>query len=352
MDMTDSRQMIADVFHRLRAEDFNLGVGELLDALRLVEAGWSLARLRGDLALLWCHSVEQTGAFDEAWRRASVEAAPAAPAPDRPVAPPVARPPARRDAPPLEAEAPPAPAAVDPSILPVPPPAAPRDDARGSLQAAWPISRETMAYGWRALRQTQADGPLDVLDMEATIERAARLGFFPGAVYRRRPSSRAHLLLLVDQGGSMAPFHRFTRDLVETARGERMLARVGVWYFHNHFSDNLYRDPHLGEPVSCAEALDETDAETSILIVSDAGAARGHRRRKRIRGAAVMLAALDARSHRIAWLNPMPRARWLASSAEVIAHLVKTMFPMDADGFSNAIDAARGITQSAWSAEA
>jgi uncharacterized protein with von Willebrand factor type A (vWA) domain len=61
----------------------------------------------------------------------------------------------------------------------------------------------------------------------------------------------------------------------------------------------------------------------------------------RVRATAHFLAALKEHTLLVAWLNPMPRARWANSSAQLIAGLVP-MFPMEPDGLSNAIDRLRG----------
>jgi uncharacterized protein with von Willebrand factor type A (vWA) domain len=54
-----------------------------------------------------------------------------------------------------------------------------------------------------------------------------------------------------------------------------------------------------------------------------------------------MVAALRRRLSRSAWLNPMPPARWLRTSAQVIQHLLP-MFPLDLNGLTDAIKAVRG----------
>ena len=118
------------------------------------------------------------------------------------------------------------------------------------LESDGPITRRAMVYAWRQLRQPAPDGPEDVLDVEATVERASRLGFYLAPVYRRRERNHAHLVLMIDQGGSMTPFHRFTRDLVATARHESTLRLVDVYYFHNVPTASLFLDPHLTDPVS------------------------------------------------------------------------------------------------------
>jgi hypothetical protein len=103
----------------------------------------------------------------------------------------------------------------------------------------------------------------------------------------------------------------------------------------------VFRDPHLAEPLSLEKALAECTPDSSVLVVSDAGAARGYRSMNRIRATTEFLVELRRRTTLIAWLNPMPQPRWASTSAQFIARLV-AMFQMDPDGFGNAVDVLRG----------
>ena len=134
---------------------------------------------------------------------------------------------------------------------------------------------------------------------------------------------------------------RFTRDLAETALDDSRLEQVEVVYFHNVPGEYLYGDAYLTRPVKQEEVLSRCTNETSVLIVSDAGAARGCRRLPRIQATTEALFQLKQRSSLIAWLNPMPQARWTGASAQIIAHLAP-MCQMDQDGLSRAIDIVRG----------
>jgi uncharacterized protein with von Willebrand factor type A (vWA) domain len=147
--------------------------------------------------------------------------------------------------------------------------------------------------------------------------------------------------MLIDRGGSMVPFHRLVQGLVETAQEESDLGRVEVFYFHNVAGNHLYADSFLTEPIALDHALDECGNNTSVLLVSDGGAARGQRKTTRIRMTAELLFQLRARTQLVAWLNPFPEKRWLRTSAQIVSHLVP-MFQMDEDGLSNAIDVLRG----------
>jgi uncharacterized protein with von Willebrand factor type A (vWA) domain len=139
----------------------------------------------------------------------------------------------------------------------------------------------------------------------------------------------------------MNPFHHFSRDLVETAVYESTIQQVDVYYFHNVPAASVYQDLYLTEPISLEKALAKCDRDTSVFIVSDAGAARGYRSLNRLQKTTTFLFKLKQKTRFIAWLNPMPQERWSSTSAQIIAHLVP-MFPMDNKGLSNAIDIVRG----------
>ena len=127
-------------------------------------------------------------------------------------------------------------------------------------------------------------------------------------------------LLLVDQNGSMTPFHRFTQELVEATSGQ-----AEAFYFQNSPATTVYRDRYLTQSAALAEAFELVDQDAEVLIVSDAGAARGYRSLHRVRGTASFLLQAKRHTSQLSWLNPMPESRWEGSSAEIIAHMV-TMF--------------------------
>jgi hypothetical protein len=219
------------------------------------------------------------------------------------------------------------------------------DEDEGQTQSDFPVNRRSLSYGWRSLRRLRADG---VVDVEATIQQSAQQGFYLGPVLQRREVNHARLLLLVDQQGSMVPFHRFSRDLVETARDDSTLEEVQVYYFHNVPRQYVYQDEHLTQPIELAPILRWCDRETSVMIVSDAGAARGNRRLERIRETTKFLAMLRSHTSLVGWLNPVPKHRWPYTAAEILAYLVR-MEAMDQDGFSTMIQEVRGVPLAFWS---
>ncbi|NMF66983.1 VWA containing CoxE family protein [Brasilonema octagenarum UFV-E1] len=353
MSSFNPQDLMTRAFIRLRQSGFQLGVGEFLAARQAVEGGFGEDEeaLAETLKILWCHSPSEQSQFDPIWESLQMSSTPKNPEKKPPVKEPKLESDQERVEEPQKLSSPPPQETVteikskpELASLPIRAPFTPVENQDTSaLQTYYPISRRSMVYGWRYLRQPIADGSLDVLDVNATIEQATRQGFYLAPVYRRRERNNAHLLLLLDQNGSMTPFHRFTRDLVETAIYESSLQpdKVSVFYFHNVPAASVYKDLYLTEPIKLQTVLETCDNQTSILIVSDAGAARGYRKLERIRATTSFLFQLKRHSSLIAWLNPMPEERWIGSSAEIIANLVP-MYQMDNNGLSNAIDIVRG----------
>ena len=352
MNNADLHKLLSRMFTVLRQAGFQLGVGELLAALKVVDGDFEIRsqeELHAIARLLWCTSPEEQILFDTIWKASfgdDVEAEAKPPARPRPPSQPHPESADEWERPQDSYQRPQESAPGDSSewtSLPVSAPFTPSvAERRYDLHTYWPISSRSMAYAWRYLRRPAADGPQDVLDVDATVERAAQQGFFLAPVYRRRERNHAHLLLLIDQGGSMVPMHRFSRDLIETAQPEQsMLQYVDVLYFHNVPGEYLYADPHLTKSVRRAQILAQCSPDTSVLIVSDGGAARGHRSLERIRATTEALFQIKQRTTLLAWLNPIPRDRWSGSTAQILAHLAP-MYQMDVDGFTNAIDVVRG----------
>ncbi|MEQ9553688.1 MAG: hypothetical protein RIM23_29195 [Coleofasciculus sp. G3-WIS-01] len=56
------------------------------------------------------------------------------------------------------------------------------------------------------------------MDIKATVETMGRQGILLTPVLIPRRINRTDLVLMIDQEGSMVPFHRLSRQLVETAQ--------------------------------------------------------------------------------------------------------------------------------------
>ncbi len=204
-----------------------------------------------------------------------------------------------------------------------------------------PLGRREMAGAWRHLRRLQRTGPAEELDVERTIEHLCQAGFFLGPALRPRRRNQAGLVLLIDQNGSMAPFSLLIEALVESILRGGLLGRVSLFYFHDCPEGVLYKRSGLSSALSLEEILTNQVKNNSVLIISDAGAARGDYDQQRVEDTHTFLKTLDTYTYLYAWLNPMPVVRWTTTTAEDITNLAP-MFPLDREGLNDAINILRG----------
>ncbi len=206
----------------------------------------------------------------------------------------------------------------------------------------FPVTERQMKQIWRYLRRPVREGAATEFDVEATVNQIGRNGILLEPVLVPRRVNRADLLLLIDQDGSMVPFHALSQRLTETAMRGGRLGGAGIYYFHNCPLDYLYHDPNHQEAELVSDIVTHVCSNrTAVLIFSDAGAARGGYNKERYELTKEFLAKLKQQVHYIAWLNPMPKKRWFGTTAGEIAHLVP-MFELSRRGMQDTIGVLRG----------
>jgi uncharacterized protein len=203
------------------------------------------------------------------------------------------------------------------------------------------IDRRDMVGPWRHLRRLQREGPLEELDVEGTIKYICRNGIFLQPVLQARRRNQAKLVLLIDQSRSMEPFGLLIQAFVESVLKSGLHKQTKLFYFHDCPERYLYEKPELVGPKHIEEVLANNCKSSSVLIISDAGAARGYYDRNRIEDSKAFLKALGDFTYLYAWLNPMPADRWIGTTAEDIRLLVP-MYPLDRDGVNDAVNILRG----------
>lgn len=145
-------------------------------------------------------------------------------------------------------------------------------------------------------------------------------------------SSEGNLLVLIDISNSMHPFSPLIDGVCATMQNAREDAKT--YYFDNAVINVVYESPYQIGAVSFDSVLDDVDKDTSVLIISDAGAARGYRVIKRIRATTQFGTRLKERTNiEIKWLNPVPNKEscWDMSSAAIISHLYPMYFLADVE---------------------
>jgi uncharacterized protein len=210
-------------------------------------------------------------------------------------------------------------------------------DWAGSL----PVTRRQMKRAWQYYRRMARAGAAIEIDLERTLQRVEREGVLLQPVLRPRRVNHARLLILADEGGSMAPFRAVIAPLLSSAQTVGF-ARTGVYYFHDIPESNVFAKSWLGDPVPLPTACHPFHG-AGILIVSDAGAARGNRDAARVARTIEALGTLRTFSPHVAWLNPMPQFRWARTSAAEIRQKGRVaMFALDRQGLDRAVDVLRG----------
>ncbi|GID27680.1 hypothetical protein [Paractinoplanes brasiliensis] len=376
---------VAELVARLRRRGLPLGVDDCRTLRSAVAAGFgvgSAADFEQLCISLWAKSLSEqetvravlAGVELPRWDATGTPAEPGSvPSVETPH-----RVPSPREDPAPDSPAPPAPQPPEvPRVQPLTgmallPPSTGQTDASLAVAAQFPLTAREIAQTWRRLRRPVRYGTPSEVDLDATLDRHARTGVFEGPVLVPPRRNTARLLLLVDRHGSMTPYEPYVEHLVREIRNAGRLESIDLWYFHNLPSNRvdttvlggltdpfdprldpvldliapmgtgrLYADPDLTQPRPFPAVLAGITPGATAAVISDAGAARGTLQTGRLVGTVAMLKALRAVPCPVAWINPVPAARWGSTTAEQVARHVP-MSPLTAEGLHRAVDALRG----------
>ncbi len=240
------------------------------------------------------------------------------------------------------------------------------------LVPQFPLTYREVAQAWRRMRQPVRQGPKEELDIEGTIAQRCHQGVVAEMVLVARRRNTARLLLLVDSQGSMTPFYHFITEVVAAIQQSGKLERAVAYYFHDvpvegtnkavlaPLSDQLYPaldevlhdiepstegflfdNPDLLSPQALNEVLEAHADNAAVVLLGDAGAAKGQYDIYRLLDTLAFMKALKKYSTRYVWLNPLPRKYWNNSTAAQIARHVP-MFALDRPGMYQAVNVLRG----------
>lgn len=189
----------------------------------------------------------------------------------------------------------------------------------------FPVSRQQLREGWQKFQPQRPQTLFHEIDLPATVEQITKDGFFIKPIFAPTQTLEIppKVLLLLDQKGSMAPFHPLCRHWVN------LWSDTTVYYFHNCPTDSLYLDPQLRQGEDIETVLSQFSPKNTVaLIISDAGAAKQRSVPQRWDETVEFLNFLTDTVSRVAWLNPLPRDRWLDTTAEDIAKIYPKQVPM------------------------
>lgn len=206
----------------------------------------------------------------------------------------------------------------------------------------FPVTKRQMKQSWRYLKRPLREGLPVELDLEATVKKIGQQGIFFDLVFVPPRVNKSELFLLVDRDGSMVPFHLLSHQLAQTLLRGGRLGKAGVYYFQNCPIEYLYRDCYRVQAELIEKFLGSLSTEySSVLIFSDAGAARGRYREGRFKLTEEFLKKLKTKVRYVAWLNPIPEELWEDTTAEQINKIVP-MFEFSLQGLQDAIGVLKG----------
>ena len=107
----------------------------------------------------------------------------------------------------------------------------------------------------------------------------------------------------------------------------------------------LYTEAELTQTIPLTDVLADYAHQATVVVISDAGAARQRYDVMRLLDTIAFMKALQHYTPHAVWLNPLPATRWANSTAAQIARHVP-MVPLDEWGLYQAVNILRGLPSS------
>ena len=232
------------------------------------------------------------------------------------------------------------------------------------------VSRREVIQSFRRLRKPIRSGPAIELDIDSTIEKYSRDGVATEVVLVPRRINAAKLIVFVEKNESMTPFQDFVDFVVLSIEKASRLDQVSIYFFNKvpvkdidfdiveELSSELMpqvdrllseikpinsgivyskNDEHL----QLSHVLEEQAKKSSIMIISDAGAAITGYNIIHLVQTFSFLKALNKYSQNVVWINPLGKKYWTGKLASEISRHVP-MFPLNPDGIFFAINVLKG----------
>ena len=143
------------------------------------------------------------------------------------------------------------------------------------------------------------------------------------------------ICIMVDQSRSMRPFRVYTNRLVDVAKQVNGVTDNDIVYFDNTPDKWIYIDKFLRKEHYLKQFLHDNSG-AKIIIISDAGYARGDDNEYRLKMTRLFYDQLKAFYIKAIWINPLPRSRWFSIGYVQIDEIV-SMFDMSESNLEKAV---------------
>lgn len=196
------------------------------------------------------------------------------------------------------------------------------------------IRARDMQQRWRRLRLRQMTGAGEEIDVAATVKELCKNDLLETPIMQLGQRNVSNVVLLIDKGGSMVGFNHLGNKLLLTL--QRSLDTTG-FFCRNLPNSFVFTDEYMTQPQPKQQLWSLLNKpRTSFIIYSDAGAARGSDDMHRFMATVDFLTEARRHCQHIVWLNPMPKSRWIGTTAELVAKEAP-MFEATLDGMKGAV---------------
>ena len=208
-----------------------------------------------------------------------------------------------------------------------------------------PLTQAQMGEALKRLRNMIPSGPMDQVDVDATIYQTMKNAGEIEIIFSRSLKDRLKVILAIDNGGwSMDPYISVVQTLFNYARAQ--FRELKTFFFHNTIYDNIWEDPSRYRKPYSIDELMRRDPETRVIIVGDASMAPYelmatdgsiHIEERTSKPSIERLKFIaDTFSHSV-WLNPKMEVEWPYTRTISVIREIFPMFELTIDGLEKAV---------------
>ncbi len=193
----------------------------------------------------------------------------------------------------------------------------------------------------KSLKHDEYDKVSSEINIEASIDKYIEQGLLVEPVYFSSKSSNSELIILVDHSRSMVAFIDLIEYITRVMTKSDFL-NIQKFYFYEIPKQLLFLNISHTKAEETEIVLQKLmNKNTSLLIFSDADSAYGMVDSDKIYEYQQFIERIKRKTKQIAWINPMPRKRWINTNATYIKRSIP-MFTCTEQGLNSAIKVLKG----------
>lgn len=198
-----------------------------------------------------------------------------------------------------------------------------------------PLVDRKVSLSFRFLRNMVPVVDKEEIDIDSTLNVFLKKGFVSEFITKKQLRNQFYLTVLLDYGGSMEPFHSIIEELLQSI--SQADVQLNLYYFFNSPENGIFLDKGMLNLLEEGKFFSSILETSSIIILSDAGAARGSKNSAKIKDLLNWFYKFKQNGIPIVWINPVPKDRWSGTSAENISKEVR-MFDLEEKGIDRIVN--------------